>query len=284
MEEKEGIIPVEFAQKERYNTDDLREIMRILRSDEGCPWDREQDHRSLRSDFLEETCEAIDAIDSGDPAALCEELGDVLLQVIFHAQIAEESGEFSYDDITDGICRKLVQRHPHVFGQAKAETAQEVLAAWDGIKRKSRGDIPQSALVAHLPKSLPALMRTQKAQERAARIGFDWPDVSGALESLESEVRELRREIEAGSAERASEELGDVLFSAVNVSRHLAAQSEFVLQASLEKFIRRVQAAQEFAEQNGETLESCSPNRLDEIWQQVKSGESPASADDIKRG
>ena len=169
--------------------EDLLEIMRILRSPEGCPWDREQTHKSICSDFLEETHEALEAINLGDTDGLKEELGDVLLQVVFHSRIEEEKGTFSFDDVVDGIAKKLVVRHPHVFADASVDTAAQVWKNWDAIKRETKGGKTQADLLRAVPRSLPALMRASKVQNRARRVGFDWPDVSGALEALERKRR-----------------------------------------------------------------------------------------------
>lgn len=266
-------MPIAFEAKERYTTSDLCEIMRLLRSPEGCPWDREQTHRSIRSDFLEETHEAIEAIDDGDMSALCEELGDVLLQVVFHAQLASEEGAFGYDDVVDGICRKLIVRHPHVFGDATANSAQEVLHNWDAIKRRTKGDISQSELLRHVPRTLPALMRAAKVQGRARRVGFDWPSAEGALQALESEVCELRSAVESGDRAAMEEEIGDVLFSGVNVSRFAQTDAEGALNAATEKFIRRFEAASEMAKKEGVPLEERTPQQLDELWQRAKDAE-----------
>ena len=173
-----------------YTFDDLVTVVELLRSEGGCPWDMEQTHKSIRNDFIEETYEVIEAIDTEDPVLLREELGDVLLQVVFHAEMAAEESRFCYDDVVDGICKKLIVRHPHVFGDVKADTAGEVLKNWDAIKRQTKGTTAQSTLLKHLPRTLPALMRAAKVQDRARRVGFDWPSVDGALQALESETAE----------------------------------------------------------------------------------------------
>lgn len=266
-------MPIDFEQKARYGTDDLRAIMKALRSPEGCPWDREQTHESIRSSLIEETHEAIEAIDSGDDAALCEELGDVLLQVVFHAEMAAEDGRFTYDDVVDGICKKLVVRHPHVFGDVKADTAGEVLKNWDAIKRQTKGTSVQSTLLKNLPKTLPALMRAAKVQDRARRVGFDWPSVDGAMEALESETRELKAAMQSGDQAAIDEEFGDLLFSAVNVSRFLKTEAELSLNAATEKFIRRFTRVEELAQEQGLDMSSSSLEELDRLWDIAKSEE-----------
>lgn len=257
---------LDFPTKDRYTVDDLLEIMRLLRSPEGCPWDREQTHKSIRNDFLEETHEALEAIDQEDPDALKEELGDVLLQVAFHAQIETERGVFAFADVVDGICRKLLVRHPHVFGDAQADTAGAVLQNWDAIKRRTKGGSTQADLLRAVPRSLPALMRAAKVQNRARRGGFDWPDVSGALEALDSETRELSDAIEAGESAAIEEELGDVLFSAVNVSRFVKLDAEEALTRASDKFIRRFTVVERLAGERGLDMTTATIEQLDELW------------------
>lgn len=244
--------------------------MRALRSPDGCPWDREQTHASIRTDFIEETHEAIEAIDNGDDAGLCEELGDVLLQVVFHAQIAEEESRFSYDDVVDGICKKLIVRHPHVFGNAQADSADQVLKTWDAVKRETHGNADQSDLLRHVPRTLPALMRAAKVQGRAKRVGFDWSSADGAFDALLGETEELRKAMASGDPASVEEELGDVLFSAVNVSRFVKTDAELALNAATDKFIRRFSKVEELARQDGIELSSASPQTLDELWTKAK--------------
>jgi tetrapyrrole methylase family protein/MazG family protein len=192
----------------------LVEIMARLRATDGCPWDKEQDHRSLKKYLLEEAYEVLDAIDRDSPADLCDELGDVLLQVVFHARIAEEAGRFTIDDVLDGISDKMVRRHPHIFAQASANNATEVLAMWETIKAEERGNEGGGKRgLMKLNDNLPALMLAQKVQDKAARVGFDWPDISGPRAKLDEELAELDA---AQDREQALDELGDVLFSAVN--------------------------------------------------------------------
>ena len=265
---------VSFDEKDRYTLEDLLAIMRILRSPDGCPWDREQTHESIRTDFLEETHEVLEAINSDDTAALKEELGDVLLQVVFHARIEEEKGGFSFDDVADGICRKLIVRHPHVFGQVTADSTGQVLQNWDAIKRQTKGGKTQADLLRSVPRTLPALMRAAKIQNRARRVGFDWPDVSGALEAVDSETAELKEAIAAGEAAAVEEELGDLLFSAVNVSRFIKIDAEQALTAASEKFIRRFTVVEQLAEERGIDMASAGIEALDELWREAKKTET----------
>lgn len=181
-----------FQTKDRYTLEDLLAIMERLRSPGGCPWDREQTHESIATDFLEETHEALEAIRQRDTEGLKEELGDVLLQVVFHSRIEEEKGGFTFGDVVDGICKKLVIRHPHVFGEVTVDGTGQVLRNWDAIKRQTKGGKTQAELLGGVPRSLPALMRAAKVQNRAKRVGFDWPEISGALDALESETAEFK--------------------------------------------------------------------------------------------
>ena len=261
---------VTFTFKEKYTMEDLLTIMRLLRSPEGCPWDREQTHESIRTDFLEETHEVLEAINNEDTAALEEELGDVLLQVVFHSRIEEEKAAFDFSNVVDGICKKLVVRHPHVFGDSTADTAGQVLKNWDAIKRETKGGKTQADLLNSVPRSLPVLMRAAKVQNRARRVGFDWQDVSGALDALESETAELKQAIAAGDSFAIEEELGDVLFSAVNVSRFLKMDAEQSLTAASDKFIRRFTVVEQLAEKQQRNMSEATPEELDLLWAEAK--------------
>ena len=268
--EQVGKMSVPYPEKDTYTMEDLLAIMRILRSPEGCPWDRVQTHESIRTNLLEETHEALEALDTGDRAGLCEELGDILMQVVFHAQIDAAEGGFTFDDVTDTLCRKLIVRHPHVFGDGKADDAAEVLRNWDAIKRKTKGDKPQSELLRSVPRSLPALMRAEKVQGRAKRVGFDWRDASGAWTALDSELEEWRKAVRDGDPAAVEDELGDVLFSVVNVSRFVGAEAERALTHATDKFVRRFTEAERIAAERGETLSDSSEEELDSLWQEAK--------------
>ena len=261
---------VSFIPKDKYTMEDLLEIMHLLRSPDGCPWDREQTHESIRSNLLEETHEAIEAINNGDMELLKEELGDVLLQIVFHSCMAEETSSFDYGDVVDGICKKLVVRHPHVFGDVSADNTEQVLQNWDAIKRRSKGGKTQSELLGSLPRSLPSLMRAGKVQNRAKRVGFDWPDISGALEALDSEREELAQAIASGDAQQIEQELGDLLFSAVNVSRFVDCDAEQALTVATDKFIKRFSIVEKLAGEQGLSMTSASLDELDALWKQAK--------------
>ncbi len=236
-----------FTFKDRYDFDDLVAIMRILRAPGGCVWDAAQTHDSIRQDFLEETYEALEAIDEKNPDHLKEELGDVLLQVVFHSAIEEEQGNFNVGDVCDGICKKLIVRHPHVFGDAVVKDADEVLDNWEKIKQDQNGQVTATETLKSVPTTFPALMRAQKIGKRAARAGMDYDDISGAVKDLKSELSELEEAISQGSCPQAFSELGDLLFSAVNVARFLGADAEKALTSSCEKFIARFAGVERLA-------------------------------------
>lgn len=248
--------------------------MARLRGADGCPWDREQTHRSLIPYLIEETYETIDAVESGDPAALCDELGDVVWQVVFHAQLAAERGEFTLDDVFTRCADKMERRHPHVFDpQAKRPlTGGEVSANWEEIKRRERGgDAPQGDLTARGPTGLPALARAQDVQRRAARVGFDWPHREGVLAKLDEELAEFRRAADGGDLRRVSAELGDLLFTLVNLARAFDVDPETALRGSTRRFAARFAHMEGAA---GGSLAGMSAEALDRLWRAAKAAES----------
>ncbi len=259
-----------FEFKENYDIQDLLRIMEILRAPGGCPWDAEQDHESIKMNFIEETYEVIEAINQKDTDLLKEELGDVLLQVVFHAQMEKEIGSFNFTDVADGICKKLIERHPHVFGEVKVSGTEEVLSNWDDIKRKSKSQKTQGSSMLKVPKELPALMRAQKIQSKAKKAGFDWDDMSGALTALESEIKELREAIVTKSQDKIEDEFGDVLFSCVNVARFIDVDSETALTRANEKFISRYLIVERLAEEKGINMKETPIDELDKLWEQAK--------------
>ena len=260
----------DFTFKDQYSIDDLLRIMEILRSENGCPWDREQTHESIRKNMIEETYEVVEAIDKQDPALLREELGDVLLQVVFHSRMEEEAGRFTFDDVANDICQKLIERHPHIFGDVVADNSDQVLKNWDAIKKQQKHQKTYTQTLEDVPAVLPALMRASKVQQRAARAGFDYPDLSGALEDLKSEVVELTDAITQNDSQNAEEELGDILFAAVNVSRFLKTDAEETLTRSTEKFIRRFKKVEELAAARKIDMKSAGIDTLNELWKQAK--------------
>jgi len=259
---------VDFQYKNRYNVYDLKKLIEVLRGEGGCPWDREQTHESIRRNFLEEAYEAVDAIDEKNADHLCEELGDVLMQVIFHARMEEEKGGFDLDDVADMTCKKLILRHPHVFGDVKVSGSEEVLSNWDEIKKRERKQSTVSSTMDTVARALPALWRAEKVQKKAAKAGFDWPDVAGALDKLEEETGELREACAAGAG--VKEELGDLLFSAVNASRFLGVDPEEALTAATDKFIRRFRYIEQRAGEEGRRLEEMTLPEMDALWEEAK--------------
>lgn len=259
---------VNFERKEKYSLEDLIQVLRILRAPGGCPWDREQTHASNRRNFLEEAYEAAEAFDRDDPAAMCEELGDMLMQVLFNIHIEEDAGRFTTEDVTDGVCKKLIYRHPHVFGTVQADTSEEVLVNWEALKRREKGQATAADAMNDVARSLPALWRADKLQSKAAKAGFDYPAVSGALDKLEEETRELREAAEAGT--NFFEELGDVLFAAVKVGRFLGVDPEDALHAACEKFIMRFRAVERSCAVQGADMSALSPDELTRLWDEAR--------------
>lgn len=261
---------VEFAEKASYDSGDLVTIMRLLRGAGGCPWDAKQDHHTIRKNLLEESYEVLEAIDADDPVLLQEELGDLLLQVAFHACIEEEAQRFNFDGVCDGICKKLILRHPHVFGRTSVSGDDEVLANWEQIKQRSKGQTTAAETLHSVPAILPALMRSEKVQSRAAKAGFDYPDGDRALRDLESELSELREAIAGGEPAQVEEELGDLLFAAVNVARFAKLDPEQTLTKACEKFIRRFETVEQLARERGVAMQSAPIAALDELWRDAK--------------
>ncbi len=248
----------------------LLEIMKKLRGPDGCPWDREQTVESLRGDLIEETYEVVDAMDSGDRSELCEELGDLLLQVVFQAQIADEEGAFDFDDVAKGIADKLVRRHPHVFGDVQADTPDQVIRNWEKIKKTEKGGETPRSLVDGIPRHLPALSKAHLVQKRVAKVGFEWDEIGGVIDKLEEELAEVKEALASRDAVAIREELGDLLFSAVNLNRYLGYESEKLLNENIAKFMRRFQSLENKIHDEGKELEHCSLDELDAVWQAVK--------------
>ena len=261
---------MEYPVKEKYNFDDLVEIVKILRSPGGCPWDREQTHKSIRSNFIEETYEAIEAIDNDDKELLKEELGDVLLQVALHCEMEREENSFDINDVCDGICKKLIIRHPHVFGDKNVGNAAEALSNWDAVKMKTKSQTTYAEAMQSVSRALPALMRSEEIQRKASKVGFDWDDAEGAMTKLTEECNELNVAITLGNADNQMEEIGDVLFTVVNVSRFLKIDSEHALYKACDKFINRFTMLEELAKERGIDVKEASMTQLDSLWEEVK--------------
>ena len=259
---------INFVRKQQYGYEDLLEIIRLLRSEGGCPWDKAQTHQSIRRGLLEEAYEAAEAIDNDDPVLLKEELGDVLMQVVFHADIESDAGRFTIDDVCDGVVKKLLFRHPHVFGSACEDSPESVLVSWDKLKRQEKGQKTVADSMDSVARSLPGLWRAEKLQSKAASAGFEWPDVQGALDKLEEEVAELRRAVEQGGD--VPEELGDVLFAAVKVGRFCACDPEDAVNGTCEKFIRRFRAVENGAAAQGREVSQLSLEEMTALWNEAK--------------
>lgn len=257
---------VDFEIKDNYDINDFLRLVTVLRSPGGCPWDRKQTHESIKKNFIEETYEVVEAINKADAEGLKEELGDVLLQVAMHSEMESEKGSFDFNDVVNDICKKLVVRHPHVFGDAAAQSSDEALQNWDQVKLKTKGMKKQGEAMIKVPREFPALMRAQKVQEKAAKAGFDWDDINGAVDKLHEEIDELETALAAGVGKDIEEEFGDVLFSCVNVSRFIGADSEEALTASTDKFIKRYLLVEKLAADEGLDMKTASIEELDKLW------------------
>lgn len=252
--------------------DDFRklvEIMARLRAEGGCEWDRAQTHESLRQYLVEETHEVIDAIRQGDPDPLCEELGDLLLQVLFHAQIASEIGQFDISDVIASISGKMIRRHPHVFGGATADTPEAVSRQWDHIKRTVENRSHESIL-GGIPKGFPSLLRAAKMSKKAARAGFDWERTEQVLGKVEEELSELKEAMTQGDPAPMEHELGDVLFSLVNLARFLGLNAEVAMVSANDRFERRFREMEKIAEKTGCSIENADMDTLDRLWEMAK--------------
>jgi len=250
----------------------LYEILKVLRKE--CPWDRKQNHESIRTCIIEEAYETVEAINKKDKENLREELGDVLLQVLFHASLAEEQKEFSLTDVINEECEKMIRRHPHVFSDGNAKTIDKVLEKWENIKDEERIKDGLTARLDGVPKSLPALIRSKKVQERAARYGFDWDDIAGAFNKISEETEELFIACQNENGDEIAIEIGDLLFSVVNSARFLNIDPEEALNAATDKFIKRFDRIEEAARKRGMSLEEMSIQEMDRIWEEAKSRET----------
>lgn len=258
-------IVLDFLCKESYDLRDFVALVSYLRSPNGCPWDQVQTHESIRRNFLEETYEACEAIDAGDLVHMREELGDVLMQVLFHTDIEREAGHFDIDDVADAACKKLVYRHPHVFRRDEPDAPD-----WDTMKQRERAQTTTAEAMNSVARSLPALWRCDKIQAKAAKTGFEWPDVHAALDKVDEETRELRAAVASGDTEAIGDELGDLLFAAVKVARFAGIDPEQAAHAACEKFIRRFSAMETAAANDGTALEQCTLEQMLMLWQQAK--------------
>ncbi len=259
-----------FEFKDNYTIADLIKIIAVLRAPGGCPWDREQTHESLKKNFIEETYEVVEAINKKNPAMLREELGDVLLQIVLHAQMETETGAFTFDDVCDEICKKLIVRHPHVFGEVTVSSAGEVLTNWDAIKMQTKKQKTVSESIDSIPRELPALMRAQKIQHKAAKAGFDWDDISGAIDKVCEETDEVREAIREGDTKHTAEEIGDLLFACVNVCRFAHVDGEETLTAATDKFSARFKITESLAKEKNIDMKNAPIEELDRLWDEAK--------------
>lgn len=250
------------------NFDSLVDIMEKLRSEEGCPWDKIQTHDTLKRYLIEETYELIEAIENRDYKAIKEELGDLLLQIVFHSKIAKDEGNFDINDVIETISKKMISRHPHVFGESSFKSPEEVLNQWDD-RKKEEGKLQESILEG-IPLALPALLRAYKIQSRVAKVGFDWKNVEGVLEKIEEEIRELKEAISYEKKEKIEEELGDVLFSIVNVARFLKIDPETALRKTNRKFEERFRKLEQIVSEQGKNIKEMSISEMDNIWETIK--------------
>ena len=254
--------------------DALTAVMARLRDPlSGCPWDREQTPLTLRKYVIEEAYEVVEAIDGGDPRKLTEELGDLLLQVVFHAQLASEAGQFTLGDVTRSIVEKLIRRHPHIFGDVAVSGSEQVLVNWEKIKRGEPGYEDRTSILDGIPPALPALMRALEVSKRVVKVGFEWPTVSEVLDKVEEEIRELRVEIAAGETARAGDELGDLLFTLVNVARHLKIDPEDALRRMTQRFSTRFRHIEEYASARGAAVSDLTLAEMETVWQDAKEQE-----------
>ncbi|MFP4497248.1 MAG: nucleoside triphosphate pyrophosphohydrolase [Vulcanimicrobiota bacterium] len=249
---------------------ELVEIMARLRGEQGCPWDKKQNHRSLMPYLIEETYEVLESIEDEKPGELAEELGDLMLQIVFHSEIGRQADEFNICDVLDSINQKLIRRHPHIFGNVEVENAEDVVRNWEEIKLREKNRKPRKSLMDGIPQGMPALLYGRRLQERAAGVGFDWPDINGVLEKVEEEIAELREAFENDRKEEITDELGDLLFALVNIGRWKKVNPEEALRKTCKKFERRFKVIEEEAEKRGVSLSDMDLYEMEDIWQKSK--------------
>ena len=271
-----------FEIKDRYDIGDLLEIIKVLRAPGGCPWDAEQTHTSIKKNFIEETYEVVEAINKNNSDMLREELGDVLLQIVMHTEMESEQGGFCFEDVVDEVVKKLVARHPHVFGDVVAENSSQALESWNEAKSRLKGEKNKTQSMQSVPRELPALMRAQKVQHKASKAGFDWQSADGAFDKLYEEINELKIAMNQGNSSLIEDEFGDVLFSCVNIARFINVDSEEALTKSTDKFISRFSSVEQMAREKGIDMKSSSLQVLDELWdnaKKIKNAEKSAMED-----
>jgi tetrapyrrole methylase family protein/MazG family protein len=252
---------------------ELVEVFGRLRSPQGCPWDREQTHQSLKNYLVEEACELLDAIDDGDDEAMKDELGDVLLQVVFHCQLARETHRFDLQEVARKSCEKMIRRHPHVFGDGQVHTADGVVDQWEKIKKTEKASAKRTSAVSGVPRHLPALHRASKIQSRAAKVGFDWPSIDGVLAKIDEELAEVREALRNRDAVAVDEEIGDLLFAVTSLSRFQKSNAEELLGHTVKKFERRFRKMEDMVSAENRCLAGCSLEEMEAYWEKAKHGE-----------
>ena len=264
---------IDFEYKSEYGVEDFRKIIEILRAPGGCPWDIEQTHESVRRNLLEEAYEVCEAIDEGNPEHLKEELGDLLMQVLFHSRMEEEAGNFDLDAVADAACKKLIFRHPHVFGEVTVSGSEDVIVNWEELKRREKSQKTVTKSLVDVAESLPALWRAEKIQKKARNAGFDWRDVSGAQDKLKEELEEYLTASRSGDKNAVEGELGDLLFTVVNAARFEGVDPETALHRTCAKFIRRFASMENQATEQGLRFEELSLEEQDALYNRAKSDE-----------
>ena len=279
-----GSAPMQdWPERERYTAEDLLQIIRILRDREnGCPWDKVQTHASIRKNFLEETCEVLEAIDADDPAMLREELGDVLLHVAFYAKIGSETGDFDMKDVCDRLCEKLIFRHPHVFGDVKAETAGQVSENWEQLKLKEKDG--NKTVLSGVPAALPSLIKAYRIQDKARNVGFDWEEREQVWDKVKEEIREFQTEVDHMDKEKAEAEFGDVMFSLINAARLYKINPDNALEQTNQKFINRFNYVEAHSIKEGKNLHDMTLEEMDKLWNEAKALEKESKQDDSSKG
>jgi tetrapyrrole methylase family protein/MazG family protein len=261
------ILPIEIVKDSVYNVTNICRIVKLLRSPDGCPWDRKQTHESIRQHVIEEAYEVVDAIDNDDIDNLVEELGDLLFQVVFHAELGSEDGYFNFSDVVTNLCKKMYSRHPHVFGDFKANNVEEALTSWESSKLKEKNLITYTDNLKNVPKALSPLSRSYKIQKRAAEVGFDWPDAEGAVDKIKEELLEFIAEYEKNDSDKMEEEFGDLLFALVNLARFVKINPDVALNRTINKFIKRF----EYIETHSiKDLKQMTLQEMDELWEESK--------------
>jgi tetrapyrrole methylase family protein/MazG family protein len=267
------VFPMAKSSKNGNPVNNLVSVMKKLRSENGCPWDREQTHKTLKKYLIEESAELMDSIDDEDDQGICEELGDLLMHIVFHSQIAEEKGSFTFKDVAEGITEKMIRRHPHVFADRKAPDSQSVIKMWDEIKKteKKSKKVLRNSILDGVPRHMPSLLRAHEIQRKAAKVGFDWSSSDQIIEKIEEEISELKDAVRSGSESEINEEIGDLIFSVVNLARYRNTESaEEIINSTIQKFERRFRYIEEKLADDNNTPERSSLEEMEKLWDEAK--------------